>query len=168
VTKVVLGRGTTPAEVVFIGEAPGSSEDVIGLPFQGPAGHLLDSIIKRSLPPEVKYAITNLVGCLPLNENNQKDEPDPDQIKQCRPRLEEFVRIANPRLIVTVGSLADKWTQKGYKDSPKLPDVPIITITHPAAVIRSPQAAQGLMTKKCIVTIAQAWSKVNDSTRTTK
>lgn len=46
---VCLVRGTVPCDLLFVGEAPGSSEDVIGRPFVGPAGQLLDEICKRSL-----------------------------------------------------------------------------------------------------------------------
>jgi len=64
--RVVLARGRVPAEVVFVGEAPGASENVIGRPFVGPAGHLLDYVITQGLGPDFRsYAITNLVGCFP-------------------------------------------------------------------------------------------------------
>ena len=40
-------RGSIPFNVLFVGEAPGESEDVLGFPFVGPAGKLLDHIIKE-------------------------------------------------------------------------------------------------------------------------
>lgn len=48
--QIVLARGQVPADVVFIGEAPGASEDALGMPFVGPAGHLLDGIISNAIP----------------------------------------------------------------------------------------------------------------------
>src|SRR4051812_28157858 len=57
--------GRLPCDVLFIGEAPGSSEDALGLPFVGPAGDLLDQIKQRALPPETSCAFTNLVACYP-------------------------------------------------------------------------------------------------------
>lgn len=45
-TRVVLYRGKVPCDVLFVGEAPGESEDVVGVPFVGPAGKLLDSMIQ--------------------------------------------------------------------------------------------------------------------------
>jgi uracil-DNA glycosylase len=73
--KVVLARGRVPCDVLFIGEAPGASEDVLGLPFVGPAGHMLDYIIERSIGehnelrkekglPGLRVAMTNLVCCM--------------------------------------------------------------------------------------------------------
>lgn len=44
--KIVLAKGRLPCDVLFVGEAPGESEDVIGLPFVGPAGRLLDEMIR--------------------------------------------------------------------------------------------------------------------------
>ena len=52
--RIVFARGTIPADVLFLGEAPGESENVTGVPFDGPAGNLLDAIIGRSVPKEVK------------------------------------------------------------------------------------------------------------------
>lgn len=44
-----IARGSVPCDVVFVGEAPGHSEQTLGQPFVGPAGQLLDSIIKKGL-----------------------------------------------------------------------------------------------------------------------
>ncbi len=44
-SNIVIARGQLPADVVFIGEAPGAIEDGTGLPFKDPAGALLDQII---------------------------------------------------------------------------------------------------------------------------
>lgn len=61
--KVVLARGQIPAEVLFVGEAPGEAEDTLGKPFKGPAGQLLDHIIRRSEPPELCRACGR--ACVP-------------------------------------------------------------------------------------------------------
>ena len=63
--RVVLVRGYLPCQVLFIGEAPGSSEDLLGKPFIGPAGKLFDRILAESLPQGCRFALTNLVGCFP-------------------------------------------------------------------------------------------------------
>lgn len=47
-SRVVLYRGQVPCDVLFVGEAPGESEDVVGTPFIGPAGKLLDAMIRGS------------------------------------------------------------------------------------------------------------------------
>lgn len=47
--QVVFARGKLPCDVLFCGEAPGQSEDALGQPFMGPAGHLLDQIVGQAL-----------------------------------------------------------------------------------------------------------------------
>lgn len=63
--RVVLGRGTLPARLLLIGEAPGASEDVIGRAFVGPAGKLLNRILRAAIDFDLSVAMTNLVACVP-------------------------------------------------------------------------------------------------------
>ena len=44
-TNVVFGQGVQDAEVLFVGEGPGQSEDEQGLPFVGRSGQLLDKYL---------------------------------------------------------------------------------------------------------------------------
>ena len=44
-THVVFGQGAQDAEVLFVGEGPGHSEDEQGLPFVGRSGLLLDKYL---------------------------------------------------------------------------------------------------------------------------
>lgn len=118
--KVVLARGSLPAEVLFIGEAPGPSEDSIGEPFVGPAGHFLDGMLQRAGfnvcdhgERPVTRCFTNLVGCIPKDEENKKfAEPPKHAILACSPRLLELVAMCKPKVIVCVGKLSEKWARK--------------------------------------------------------
>jgi uracil-DNA glycosylase len=42
---VVFGAGNANAELMFVGEAPGASEDEQGIPFVGRAGKLLETLL---------------------------------------------------------------------------------------------------------------------------
>src|SRR3984893_3690534 len=44
-TTVVFGAGNADAELMFVGEAPGASEDEQGVPFVGRAGKLLEQLL---------------------------------------------------------------------------------------------------------------------------
>lgn len=155
--QVVHGRGSVPCDVLFIGEAPGDSEDATGIAFDGPAGVLLDQIIRDSLPDGVTHGIVNVVGCIPKDEDGVKGgAPDWDSVEACRPRLEAFIRIVRPKLIVTVGKTARDALEQGLKDSIKLPNVPVIDIVHPASILRQPYAARGLSVRRSVVTVAKA------------
>ena len=155
--RIVLARGKIPCDILFIGEAPGVSEDVLGLPFIGPAGKLLDQIITRSVPSSLRVALTNLVGCIPKEGGTKTGEPDDESILSCKPRLEEFIGIANPRLIVAVGNLSRTFLERGMRDSVRIPrEVKVAGIVHPAFILRQNVANQGLQIQRCVVTIANA------------
>jgi uracil-DNA glycosylase family 4 len=171
--RIVLGRGTVPCDVLFIGEAPGQSEDTLGRSFVGPAGKLLDNIIECSLGvensvrrsnghPELTHALTNVVGCMPRgNAGNKAGEPDLDQIECCIPRLEAFVEVCRPRLVVCVGKISKEWLEPGIKGNVKYDahdprNVRRVVIDHPAFILRSNVANQGLLRQRAIVTIGTA------------
>src|SRR6266540_7130245 len=44
-TQTVFGEGPRTANVVFVGEQPGDTEDLAGHPFVGPAGRILDDAL---------------------------------------------------------------------------------------------------------------------------
>lgn len=200
----VFWRGRIPCDVAFVGEAPGESENVLGQPFIGEAGKLLDRIIERScrtlLCPvcgraqqntpsgttcanghggedgrPVRIGLTNVVGCIPrTGDGGKAGEPDDDQVVACAPRLQEFLALARPRLVVAVGKVAEGWLMPGFKHSIKLykpvvyttpspiPDgwyqsnIRLITVTHPAAIMRGPVQARDMIIQRCVVTIANA------------
>lgn len=153
---VVLGRGSLPCDVLLTGEGPGPSEDVLGRPFVGPAGKLLDSIIQKALPAEVTFAMTNLVGCIPLDENQKKwGEPPDYAIEACAPRVRAFVDMAKPKLIVAVGDLAEFWLPSILTG--KQSTIPRGKIIHPAAIVRMNIAQQGLAYQRAIVALSDAW-----------
>lgn len=169
--RVALARGQLPCDVLFIGEAPGASENIIGQPFVGPAGKLLDRIIdlataEKYTSPErrgwdtIRMGYTNLVGCFPKEAKDAgTNEPPEDAIRACRPRLEEIVTMARPTLIVCVGTLAKKWVQT-WRVGLGLGDVKVVSIVHPAAILRAHPTAQGLMIQSAAATIQDAIEEV--------
>lgn len=156
--RICLAKGQVPCDVLFVGEAPGASEDATGEVFCGPAGNLLQEIINRALEPETRLAFTNLVCCFPREAKSRGDnEPERDEILSCRPRLIEFANIAQPRLVVCVGTLAEAYVRGIYGG-------PGVHITHPAYILsKLPQAQKGMEANKCVVQIRSAWNKVIES-----
>lgn len=161
--RIVLARGDVPCDIVFVGEAPGTSEDIIGLPFVGPAGSLLDTIVKESVGSH-KTAFCNLVGCIPLEEDGSKaTEPDAESILKCGERLIEFVGLCQPKLIVCVGKLAGDWLDVKWKKSIQVNRaIPRVSITHPAAVLRANVTQQGLMRQRAVATLRQAVEEMEE------
>ena len=158
--RVVIGRGKLPCDILIIGEAPGDAEDVNGQPFIGEAGRLLDEIIAKAVPEQFKFAMTNIVGCLPCDEEGRKDgEPELDSIKACSPRVQEFFALAKPKLLVCVGKVATTWLDQGFQGSIQLPEVPTISIIHPAAILRANFAQRSLLCQRAVVTLSVAIEK---------
>ena len=152
--RICLARGTIPCTVLFIGEAPGASENAIGQPFVGPAGQLLDKIIERALPKGITYALTNLVACFPAEAKAEGiNEPTAQEIIACRPRLIEFVNVCEPKMIVCVGKLATAYIN--HNDY-----IPCTDIVHPAAILRMPLAQKQMAVQRAVVTVCRALEDV--------
>ena len=60
-TQMVFGEGPPVAEVVFVGEQPGDTEDREGRPFIGPAGKLLDRALAEAGIDRKRIYVTNAV-----------------------------------------------------------------------------------------------------------
>jgi uracil-DNA glycosylase len=152
--RIVLACGTVPCDVLFIGEAPGASEDAVGLPFVGPAGKLLDAIIMSALTglqqQTTRVALANLVACYPRESKERGDgAPSTQEIISCRSRLDEFVALADPKLVVLVGTLALAYYHK--TGSRKYLD-----IDHPAYLLRMPLVQKQMAVQRCVVQIRNA------------
>lgn len=98
-TIAVPGEGNPEAEVMFIGEAPGASEDKAGIPFCGNAGKFLDEMLAVINLERKDIFITNTVKCRPP-ENR---DPEETEKAACRPYLDRQFKAINPKLIVCLG-----------------------------------------------------------------
>ena len=169
--KVVFLRGSIPCDVLFVGEAPGFSEDVIGKPMVGPAGKLMDHIIERSLEAtapsdDLKWAITNLVSCIPLGDDGAKTaEPSKESIQACSEKLYELISIAKPKAIIFVGKLAAKYVSpieiKLRPNNPPISEDSLYTsIDHPAFILRSDVSFQELLIQRAVATVSDVFEEV--------
>ena len=101
----VPGEGNVDAVVIFIGEAPGHSEDVKGRPFVGAAGKLLDELLSEIGLSRDDVYIANILKCRPP-ENR---DPSSDEVAACTPFLDRQIQIIGPKLIVTLGRHATSY-----------------------------------------------------------
>lgn len=139
-TKVVFGVGDPNADLMLIGEAPGRDEDLVGEPFIGRSGQLLDRLVLEEIGLDrSQYYIANVVKCRPPGNR----DPVPLEVSSCRHFLESQVALIAPRVIVTVGNFATRAileTSEGItklrgKAYPFLTGVVVPTF-HPAAALR--------------------------------
>jgi uracil-DNA glycosylase family protein len=110
-TQVVFGRGSAHARVVFVGEQPGDVEDQHGLPFVGPAGHLLRQATgDAGIDPAIIY-LTNAVKHFRFELRGKRrihQTPGPVHIAACRPWLVAEFALLRPEIVVVLGATAAK------------------------------------------------------------
>jgi len=99
-TQAVPGDGAPGAEILFIGEGPGQSEDQQGLPFVGEAGQFLNELLASINLTREDVFITNVVKCRPPNNRDPLDE----EVQVCTALyLYDQIKLIKPKLIVTLG-----------------------------------------------------------------
>lgn len=135
--------------VVLIGEAPGANEDRHGVPFIGESGQIIRQELKQNGLLGKTY-ITNLVKCRPPNNRT----PTAQEIKACRPYLEEELERLAPDYVVTAGVPATKTLFRGkakinqfhgeiIEPTEKQPYTGM-PVFHPAYTLRDPSKLPGL------------------------
>ena len=102
--NVVFGVGKQEADVMFIGEGPGEQEDLLGEPFVGPAGHLLDDMLSIIDLNRKNCYIANIVKCRPPGNRDPRD----DEQNACKPYLDQQIALVKPKIIVCLGRVAAK------------------------------------------------------------
>ncbi len=101
-TNLVFGVGREDAEVLFIGEGPGEQEDLQGEPFVGPAGKLLDDMLRLIELDRSKVYIANMVKCRPPRNR----DPLPEEQQACASWLQRQIALIHPKIIVCLGRIA--------------------------------------------------------------
>jgi DNA polymerase len=97
--RAVPGEGNPHASVMLVGEAPGFYEDQQGRPFVGPAGQLLDQLLKVAGLSRADVFITNVVKHRPPGNR----DPEPDELEACEAHLLAQIAAIRPDVIVTLG-----------------------------------------------------------------
>ena len=101
-TKLVFGDGNPESEIMLIGEGPGEQEDLQGVPFVGPAGKLLDSMLQMINLDRSKVYIANMVKCRPPHNR----DPQPTEQQACRCWLDRQIELVDPKIVVCLGRIA--------------------------------------------------------------
>ncbi len=146
-TNAVYGEGDASAELLVIGEGPGETEDRLGRPFVGRAGELLEKMLLAIELPRERVYIANTVKCRPTFDEGGKlrnRAPDPAEMANCRPYLDEQIDILSPRVILCLGApsaksfLGPKFSitkQRGqWYVGPN--GIPLMATFHPAYILR--------------------------------
>lgn len=140
--NAVFGAGNPNARLVFIGEAPGATEDETGIPFVGQAGNqLTKELAKHGIAREDVF-ICNILKCRPPANR----DPSPEEILACEPHLLEQLRLIKPRMVCGLGRYAVATLLKRPIPIMKVRgtwerynDIPLFICLHPAAILHQPQ-----------------------------
>ncbi len=104
--QAVFGSGQPQMEGaswMIVGEAPGALEDQSGQPFEGPAGQLLDQMLKAvGLNRHSDCVITNAVKCMPPNDRS----PSVQEANHCKPYLLRQIELVRPKVLLLLGRVA--------------------------------------------------------------
>lgn len=101
-TKSVPGKGNPKSKIIFIGEAPGRSEDKTGEPFVGSAGKKLSAALEKAGITRESIYITNVVKCRPPSNR----VPTIEEKESCRNYLDSEIEQIKPKVICIMGNTA--------------------------------------------------------------
>jgi DNA polymerase len=148
-TQTVFGEGSKGSKVLFLGEQPGNDEDLVGKPFIGPAGRLLERALEEAGIARDEAYVTNVVKHFkwePRGKRRIHKKPNAREIAACRPWLEAELAVVEPELIVCLGATAAQALLgrqfRVSQDRGKLLPSPwkqqVLATYHPSAILRAP------------------------------
>ena len=134
----LVGRGSAPAKLLFIGEGPNKTEDLLNENLVGPAWDLLELMIEGAsamVSIEIPtFYLSNIVLCRPwIWDYSDPDcgfnrEPTKQEVLACMPNIIEIARVVNPLYVVFIGRVAESFYKREFTGSTR--------ITHPSAHVR--------------------------------
>jgi uracil-DNA glycosylase family 4 len=144
-SQIVDGVGPADADLLFVGEAPGATEDEEGEPFVGRSGGVLDAELRDAGIPRADVRITNCVRCRPPDNR----DPTVEERANCRPYLDSEIAAVDPDLVVTLGKVpAEHLLDRSVAVTSEAGDIqevrvggtayPLLVCVHPAATLYDP------------------------------
>jgi uracil-DNA glycosylase family 4 len=135
---------------MLVGEQPGDREDLIGHPFIGPAGALLDRALAEAGISRDDVYLTNVVKHFNWEARGKRRihrKPNLGHIRACRPWLDAEIKLVDPEVLVLLGATAAQsllgrdFRVTGHRgefaDSSLAPLV--LATVHPSSILRARQ-----------------------------
>ena len=132
--KMVIGRGEYPADLLFMGEAPGYAEDTLGQAFIGPSGKLLNVMLNDALKQSKLEHLpvsffTNTILCRPCNKRGGEGrKPSKEEVAKCLYNVQQIIEQVNAVHVVLIGKEAEKYYGRLF--------VNYYSINHPSYLLR--------------------------------
>ncbi|ABX08720.1 uracil-DNA glycosylase [Prochlorococcus marinus] len=146
-SKVVVGRGNPSAHLMLVGEAPGAKEELLGKPFVGRSGKVLDNLLEVvGIDHQKDIYICNVMKSRPPNNRR----PTRAEIAKHLPWLVHQIKLVKPFVIVLAGATALetfleiktkitvlRGTWQNWRG------IAVMPIFHPSYLLRNPSNAKG-------------------------
>ena len=147
--RLVFGDGDPAAKAVFVGEAPGASEDRAGRPFVGQAGKLLEECLREiGLSRTEGVWITNLVKHRPPANR----DPSEEEKRLYAAYLDQELAVIRPAVVIPLGRhaaghfIGDFSISRQHGQARRIgrgaagsEDLLIMPFYHPAAALYNPR-----------------------------
>jgi uracil-DNA glycosylase family 4 len=148
---MVFAVGSPDAEIMFIGEAPGSEEERQQEPFVGPAGQKLTGILKAMGLDRREVYISNICKFRPAMENQgwSNRPPTPVEMQTCLPYIFTEIAIIQPKILVALGKTAAEGlglsgpVSKLRGQFYTVQGLPTMVTFHPSYILREEKLADG-------------------------
>lgn len=148
-SQTVFGEGNIKASLMIVGEQPGDLEDVLGKPFVGPSGDILNmALMEVGIEREDLY-VTKAVKHFKFTAENGKrlhKTASGSEMHACKPWLEHEIELVQPKVILCLGAKAGTavygrlvkiqserqtlYRQSGFADV-------LLMSWHPSAILRT-------------------------------
>ncbi|MFN7902306.1 MAG: uracil-DNA glycosylase [Holosporales bacterium] len=102
--NLVFGDGDPAASIMFVGEAPGTEEDIQGIPFVGPSGQLLNKMLAAINLTRAQVYVTNVLPWRPPGNRAPTDQ----EVSLYTPFIKAHIALIKPKILVLLGGLATK------------------------------------------------------------
>jgi DNA polymerase len=152
-TQTVWGEGPVDALLMIVGEVPGDREDLAGLPFVGPAGHLLDRALEQLGWTREQLYVTNAVKHFKYELRGKRrmhKTPAQSELLACLHWLESEIATVKPKAIVALGATAARalmgrpvkvLSERG-RWLRRADGLPVLVTLHPSALLRGDPASR--------------------------
>ena len=166
-TQAVNGEGHEHARLMLVGEQPGDREDLLGRPFVGPAGQLLDRALVRLGWPRERLYLTNAVKHFKFELRGKRrihQTPAQQEAAVCLQWLESEISIVKPDAAIALGATAARALLG--RDVPVMKErgqwstrddgLRVLVTLHPSALLRTETAEQASAFEHWLTDLARA------------
>jgi DNA polymerase len=179
-TQTVFGDGPARASVVLVGEQPGNEEDLMGKPFVGAAGKLLNRALTEAGIVRDDVFMTNAVKHFkwePRGKRRIHKKPSAREIAACRPWLDAELETLKPKVLICMGATSaqallgrtfkvsqrhGEWIESNLADH-------VMATVHPSSILRAPDVkARHAQMESFVNDLKRASEIISRSTKNSK